>query len=199
MNKEFYENKFYIHNGTEQQGPFTIEELKLQNIDLSTPIWFEGLNDWSTVGEIEELKNMLHHENKHNIPNQTLTSTENSFGDDIHKTSRTKLRKIEIIVLLSSICSLILSFYIKYYFSEFYGFSTEFMFLFFTQSIIALIDYCFLIIGLSALVYIKIRKRKLEKVALIGLMLILLSIYSLFDSILDISSNLFTIVFGDFL
>ena len=194
-----YENKFYIHNGTEQQGPFTIEELKLQNVDLSTPIWYEGLNDWSTIGEIEELKKMLLHENKQYVPNQTYTSTENSFGDDIHKTSRTKFTKLEIIVLLSSFCSIIFSIYIKYDFGNVIGCSTEYFNDYFTQNIIVLLDYCFLITGLSALVYIKIRKRKLEKVALISLLLILLSIFLLFDSVLKISSELFHMVFGRFL
>jgi hypothetical protein len=199
MNKEMYENKFYIHNVKEQQGPFTIEELKLQNIDLSTPIWYEGLNDWSTVGEIEELKNMLLHENKQNVPNQTYTSTENSFGDDIYKTSRTKFTKVEIIVLLSSFCSIIFSIYIKYDFGNIIGCSTPFMIDYFTKNIIVLLDYCFLIIGLSALIYFKIRKMKLKGIALISLTLILLSIYFLFDSVLNISSELFHMVFADFL
>ncbi len=46
--------KFYLHNGEEQQGPFDIEELKTK-ISKDTPIWHEGLSDWTTADNIDEL------------------------------------------------------------------------------------------------------------------------------------------------
>lgn len=48
--------RFYLHNGTEQQGPFDIEELKTKNISKETPIWHEGLVEWTTAEKVEELK-----------------------------------------------------------------------------------------------------------------------------------------------
>jgi hypothetical protein len=48
--------KYYLHNGTEQTGPFDIEELKANNIKKETPIWYEGLSEWTTAGKIEELE-----------------------------------------------------------------------------------------------------------------------------------------------
>ena len=56
MNKVINENLFYIQNGIEQIGPLTFDELKLRNLDINTPIWFEGLNDWTTIGKIDDLK-----------------------------------------------------------------------------------------------------------------------------------------------
>ncbi len=47
--------KYYLHNGSEQQGPFDIENLKSKNITKDTPIWFEGLSEWTTAGKIAEL------------------------------------------------------------------------------------------------------------------------------------------------
>jgi hypothetical protein len=47
--------KYYLHNGTEQQGPFDIENLKTKNITKDTPIWYEGLSEWTTAGKIAEL------------------------------------------------------------------------------------------------------------------------------------------------
>ncbi len=51
--------KFYIHNGTEQMGPFEIDELKSRDIHSDTPIWYEGLENWTTAGQVEDLKNIL--------------------------------------------------------------------------------------------------------------------------------------------
>ena len=47
--------KYFLHNGTEQDGPFNIEELKEKKISRETSIWFEGLEEWTTAGKIEEL------------------------------------------------------------------------------------------------------------------------------------------------
>ena len=47
--------KYYLHNGVEQQGPFTIEELKVKGITKETPVWFEGITDWVKAGEVDEL------------------------------------------------------------------------------------------------------------------------------------------------
>ncbi len=47
---------YFFHNGTEQEGPFTLGQLKLKPIKKETPIWFDGLADWKNAGEIEELQ-----------------------------------------------------------------------------------------------------------------------------------------------
>lgn len=51
--------KFYLNNGTDQQGPFDIEDLKSKSIKKETPIWYEGLNEWTTAKEIDELKDLF--------------------------------------------------------------------------------------------------------------------------------------------
>lgn len=48
--------QYFIHNGQNEEGPFDLEQLKLQTLKKDTPIWYEGLESWTTVGEIEELK-----------------------------------------------------------------------------------------------------------------------------------------------
>jgi hypothetical protein len=47
---------YYLHSGLEQQGPFDIEELKAKHITENTPVWFDGLPDWTNASEIDELK-----------------------------------------------------------------------------------------------------------------------------------------------
>jgi hypothetical protein len=51
--------KFYLHTGTEQQGPFDIEELKSKGIHNDTHIWYEGLGNWITADKVDELREIL--------------------------------------------------------------------------------------------------------------------------------------------
>lgn len=51
--------KYYIHDGQGEVGPFEIEQLKKMQIRQDTPIWHEGLQNWTTANNIEELKTIL--------------------------------------------------------------------------------------------------------------------------------------------
>lgn len=51
--------KYFLHNGSESSGPFTLEELKEKNIVKTTPIWFDGLEHWKTAAEIPELTRLF--------------------------------------------------------------------------------------------------------------------------------------------
>lgn len=53
--------KYFLSDGTAQQGPFTLEELQAKAITASTPIWYDGLTDWTTAGQLEELKDIIVH------------------------------------------------------------------------------------------------------------------------------------------
>ena len=51
--------KYFLHDGTESSGPFDLEELKAKRITKNSPIWFEGMENWKTAGEIPELKTIF--------------------------------------------------------------------------------------------------------------------------------------------
>ncbi|MCX7696563.1 MAG: DUF4339 domain-containing protein [Bacteroidales bacterium] len=51
--------KYFIHNGIEPQGPFDINELKKRGVNKDTLIWFEGLPNWTSAENIDELKDIL--------------------------------------------------------------------------------------------------------------------------------------------
>ncbi len=51
--------KYFLNDGTAQQGPFDLEELKTKNLTASTPVWYEGLPEWTTAGKVEELKDLF--------------------------------------------------------------------------------------------------------------------------------------------
>lgn len=51
--------QYYFHDGLQEQGPYDIEQLKSQTLKKDTPIWYEGLESWTTVSEVEELKQLF--------------------------------------------------------------------------------------------------------------------------------------------
>ncbi len=68
-------SKFHIHKDEQQQGPFTLEELRDLKITRETMVWFEGEDNWKAAVEIEELKEIFKsvppplHINQPEIPN----------------------------------------------------------------------------------------------------------------------------------
>jgi hypothetical protein len=51
--------KYYLYNGTCQFGPFTLAQLKHQNLHRDTHVWYEGLNEWVKAGTVQELQELL--------------------------------------------------------------------------------------------------------------------------------------------
>ena len=51
--------KYYLHNGSENIGPFDLDELKAKAITKNTQVWYEGMEDWKNAEEVEELKSIL--------------------------------------------------------------------------------------------------------------------------------------------
>ncbi|WP_395048461.1 DUF4339 domain-containing protein [Flavobacterium sp.] len=51
--------KYFLHNGTENSGPFDLDELKANGINKTTPVWYEGMENWKYAGEIAELSSVF--------------------------------------------------------------------------------------------------------------------------------------------
>ena len=51
--------KYFIHDGQNEKGPLGIEQLKLEFLKNDTPIWYEGLDNWTTVEEVKELMDLI--------------------------------------------------------------------------------------------------------------------------------------------
>ena len=47
--------QYYTHDGERILGPYEVSELKNLQINASTPIWYEGLADWTTAGNVPAL------------------------------------------------------------------------------------------------------------------------------------------------
>jgi hypothetical protein len=50
---------YYLQTASGQLGPLTIEELKSKAITKNTPVWFDGLPDWTSAGQLDELKGLF--------------------------------------------------------------------------------------------------------------------------------------------
>jgi hypothetical protein len=51
--------EFFIIKNDEQQGPFTLEQLSGMNIMPDTPVWAEGMPDWTTADKVEALQPLV--------------------------------------------------------------------------------------------------------------------------------------------
>ena len=52
--------KFYIQSKSGQEGPFSIEELSQKTIPPDTPVWCEGISDWTVASNLSELQGKIH-------------------------------------------------------------------------------------------------------------------------------------------
>ena len=50
---------YYLHDGTERTGPFSLEELNAKNIGENQMVWTEGMKDWTPIGKIPALAAFL--------------------------------------------------------------------------------------------------------------------------------------------
>lgn len=60
--------KYFIIENKEQQGPFSIYELKDRGIGSDTPVWAEGMSDWTPAGKVDELRDFLFNTNDKSTP-----------------------------------------------------------------------------------------------------------------------------------
>lgn len=50
---------YFLHDGTVQSGPFSLEELEQKEISKDTLVWKTGMPDWKCANDIEELKGLF--------------------------------------------------------------------------------------------------------------------------------------------
>ena len=85
--------KYFYTNEKEKFGPFTLNELKEQNLSRNTKVWFYGLDGWKPLNAIEELNSLI---NSIPPPLKTVVKeeTENSIAEIIIIKKKSKNRKI---------------------------------------------------------------------------------------------------------
>jgi len=89
--------KYFYADEKEKHGPFSFEELKNEGIKPDTLIWFEGLEDWTPIIEIEELEEILHLSPPPlNISDTTIPSESNSEIPEIDNTQNQNIEKSKV-------------------------------------------------------------------------------------------------------
>ena len=51
--------RYYLHDGSTQSGPFTFEQLKTKKLSKKTPVWYEGLTEWTPAEKVAELLDLI--------------------------------------------------------------------------------------------------------------------------------------------
>lgn len=103
--------KFYYADGSEQKGPFTIEELKSNFISRDTKVWSEGMVNWDRAGNIEELNAIFS-----SMPPPIPKDMPPPF-DIGRKTSKSKIK----IIIASSILLILTAVFVLWTFPKWQG------------------------------------------------------------------------------
>src|SRR6478672_2616615 len=77
---------YFYHDGNEQFGPFTLEEMKEKTLKRETPVWKKGLADWTRAKDLPELNSLFE-----NIPpafQKQVSSTPSKKGTLTEKTGQ---------------------------------------------------------------------------------------------------------------
>jgi hypothetical protein len=101
--------KYFLQKGTNYEGPFDFEELKLKNISKETYVWCEGLTEWTKAGKLKELIILFNTPPFGlNIKSSIHSPIENKI-QNIESTKNSKIIKISLII--STILLTIILFY----------------------------------------------------------------------------------------
>ncbi len=88
-------SNFYIHKDDQQQGPFTIDELKDLKITRETMVWFEGADEWKQAIEIEDLQEIFK-----SIPPPLVDRKTEDVNKSINEEKLSRKKKGLILVVL---------------------------------------------------------------------------------------------------
>jgi len=104
--------KYFYINGDNKIGPFSFEELKNQDLTRETKVWFYGLNNWTILSEVDELKHITNSiPPKLKVTKQNINTLKNDIPEIKIKKKASKnkknLKRGIVIIVLSSIVLLI--------------------------------------------------------------------------------------------
>lgn len=89
---------YFLHDGSNQKGPFTLEELIQQGIDKNSNVWKEGSPDWVKAGELDELADHFR-----KIPPPLYKAEPPAFPQEEYDEVKKKSKLPYIIVLIAII------------------------------------------------------------------------------------------------
>ena len=104
--------KYFYLDGVNKLGPFTKEQLVNENINRDTKIWYYGLDDWTNISDIDDLKEVFNcippdlKFEDHQVENESFTN-QKSQNKELKKTKnkKTKWFIIALIVIILAFIS----------------------------------------------------------------------------------------------
>ena len=87
-------NGYFFHDGNEQQGPFSVEELKLKSIRRETPVWKKDLKEWTRAGDLPELSELFENAPPPFRKQVSSSSSPTSSKDSLTEKTGLKLGKL---------------------------------------------------------------------------------------------------------
>ena len=98
---------YFLFVNDQQIGPFSLDELKAKHINPETYVWYEGLDDWTQVRNIEGLKSLFS-----SIPPQFNKNTKENISQKSHD-KILGMKKLRFYALVFSICLLSILLYFR--------------------------------------------------------------------------------------
>lgn len=92
--------KYFYTDGTNNFGPFTLEELREKNITRETKVWFQELGEWKSAGIVTELNEIF----KLAPPPITKTDVNFNYMDQTNNKKPPKTWLIESILVTIFCC-----------------------------------------------------------------------------------------------
>lgn len=96
------EKKYYVIINDEQKGPYSLKEIKDENLSPQTPIWKKGMKDWKILNELSEFKNQdipPPFKQKKEISNPPIKNK--NYGEDLKTNTANEFKKIFQLFLYS--------------------------------------------------------------------------------------------------
>lgn len=95
---------YYLHDGVQQNGPFSLDELKFKNLTPKTPVWYDGLGDWRPAEQIAELQTLLTQPPPFLKPNPPVyKETKTKILDEAYETLFPAKRKIKLPFIVAGV------------------------------------------------------------------------------------------------
>lgn len=84
---------YFIHNGQTEMGPYDFDQLKTLQLTSATPIWFEGLPNWTTAGTIPELQSIV---NSYSLPPKFEKAVQHVVGPPAFQKPEYKIHELPL-------------------------------------------------------------------------------------------------------
>lgn len=105
--------KYFVIIENERKGPLSFSELELMSLDNNTPIWYEGINEWTVLEKVDEFKLLRNKipppfNTVNNVTNPPIFIKENNYENE--ESSFFEKYKIHLLLLILIVTAFVILF-----------------------------------------------------------------------------------------